>query len=93
MNRVVHHYPVTDAPVQHMVPGGSKIVSALMRQGQPVVYIEKVSEGEVATVKEVPMMVVFVGTGQRFTAWGLDHIASLNDGGLVWHVYGRINHG
>lgn len=92
MTRVVHHYPVTDTPVQHMVPGGSKIVSALMRQGQPVVYVEKIP-GEETTAKEVPMMVVFVGTGQQFTAWGLHHIASLNDGHLVWHVFGSIDHG
>lgn len=89
MSRVVHHYPVTDQPVQHMVPGGSKIVAALMRRGQPVVYIEKIEDSK----SEVPMMVVFVGTGQPFTAWGLNHIASLNDGALVWHVYGSIDHG
>lgn len=92
MNRVVHHYAVTDTPTRHMVPGGSKIVTALMRQGQPAVYVEKPA-GEEVSPPEVPMMIVVVGTGQQFTAWGLHHIASLNDGALVWHIYGSIDHG
>jgi hypothetical protein len=72
-----------------MVPGGSKIVSALMRHGRPSVYVEKVTDSK----SDVPMIVVFVGTDEEFTAWGLDHIASLNDGVFVWHVYGKIDHG
>lgn len=89
MSRTVHHYSVTTTPVRHMVPGGSQIVSATMRQGKPVVYVESLT----GVTAKVPMRVVFVGTGQEFTAWGLQHIASLNDSGMVWHVYGSIDHG
>lgn len=90
MSRVVYHYAVGQVPTRHMVPAGSQIVGAAMRRGQPVVYVERLVNP--ADPEAHPMDVVFVGTGQPFDAWGLKHIATLKDGDLVWHVYGRIDY-
>lgn len=84
-SRVVHHYPVGTVMQRVHVPAGSRIVSAAMRQGLPVICVEK-PEGE---PRMVPMDAVFVGTGQPFGG-DLDHVDTLLDGPFVWHVYGAI---
>jgi len=88
--RVIHHYPVTEALSRVHVPAGAKIISAAVRdRGRGLaVYIEHWG-GE----KTVPMDIVFVGTGHPFQHFDLDHVATLVDGPFVWHVYGKIHHG
>lgn len=89
-SRVIHHYPAGSSPEIHMVPPSAKIIGAAVRpRGAGIaVYIEHWG-GE----PSVPMEVVVVPTGEFFVHPGLDHIATLVDGWLVFHVYGVIRYG
>jgi hypothetical protein len=94
MKLVIHHFPVTPKPTRHMVPTGSKIVSAAMREGKPVVYVERLAdEPGRPQVLDARLDVFLVGTGHVFAATAAAHVATLRDGPHVLHVYGRIDHG
>lgn len=87
---VIHHYPAGAGQViEHEVPPGTRILSAACRDGQPVVYVEKVTPG--GWGRRQVLSAIFYGTGHQWDVDGsLAFIGTVNDGPLFWHVYGKI---
>ncbi len=86
---VVHHYPAGNQfkPTVEAVPPGTRILSAAMNGGSPVVYVEK---DIYATGSMQYLHAVYIGTGHTFEPGDLEFIGTVQDGPFFWHVYGKI---
>lgn len=87
---IIHHYPAGDrTPNVVSVPVGTRILSAALRRGKVVVYVEKIVQAP--DVEHKKLYVEFQPTGGTFDIDGsMKFIGTVTDGPFVWHVYGKI---
>jgi hypothetical protein len=83
MTKVIYKYPFVIADEQKIqLPRDHKILMVEMQGDTPCIWAE--------IDPKSPIVVYWFyihGTGHKFDDWGLTHIASFQDGPMVWHLY------
>lgn len=85
------HYPVPSygsTMITQPVPKGSKILSAMIREGMPTVYVQCPTDESGSELLDV----FYVGTGWEFNDGQYDFIGTVQYQEFFWHVYGLIGH-